>query len=77
MKSASTTIRAGAAIHALGVIKNACLEALDDDEPDIALFRAVVDPSSVWELATTVEQLQAEVAALKQELQTTKAEQAR
>jgi hypothetical protein len=72
MDSVSPITRKGLAMHALGVIKNACLDALDDEKPDITLFRAVVDPGSVWELATMVEQLQAQVAALREELQVTK-----
>lgn len=45
-------------MHALNVIKNACIDALDEDDPcGIDTFRAVVDPHSVLELADIVESL--------------------
>jgi hypothetical protein len=44
-------------MHSLQVIKNACAEALDEDEPDLAGFYAVVDPGSVLEMAAVIETL--------------------
>lgn len=45
-------------MHDLEVIKNACIDALNDDEANLggmALFREVVDPASVLELVNVVE----------------------
>jgi hypothetical protein len=45
-------------MHNLQVIKTVSAEALDDDDPGaIGLFRDVVDPQSVLEMAAIIETL--------------------
>jgi hypothetical protein len=45
-------------MHSIQVIKNACVEAIEGEEDNpggLDLFRAVVDPESVWEMARIIE----------------------
>ncbi len=49
-------------MHAIDVIKNACVEALED-EKDLGLFRAVADPETVLEMADIIDRLMAFIEA--------------
>lgn len=68
MESPFPPPRRAMALHSLHIVKKACLDALDPEQPDLALFRAVVEPGLVWQLATLAEQLHHDNEVLRKHL---------